>query len=714
MGKSQSRAAERLLIVGWDAADWTILHELVEKGQLPTLRRLMQTGVHGPLATLEPRLSPLLWTSVATGKTADEHRILHFVEPDVQGASQGLRLSSSTSRKCLALWNMLHRAGLSCGVVHWYATHPAEPVRGTVISNLFAVPTPTGPSDASGSMAAALRAMPPGCVHPMEASAAYADERVLPADVDARMMSELLSPLPRDWRTSQRTMPLVAALAQDESVHRAAVRLARCPAVPDCLMVFHEMIDTVGHRFMQFRPPRLEHVSAAEFAQYRDVMDQVYARMDRELGALLAQMGPQTTLMLLSDHGFQTGAGRPHTEGLNPEALAAAEAMWHRDPGVLLMHGPGVQSQACLLPASLLDIAPTALALLGLPAGADMPGRVLAECLDVEVPERIGSWESAPGEAGQHPADLRQDPYEAAGAIAQLVDLGYLADLPTDVRARHDLVRRESSFNLGVVHLHRGRSLEAAAVLGALAAEVPDEPRYRLAAGRALLCCAQPLEAAAHVTHALALRPGHRETALLLAAAKLEAGDRAGVVDLLRGLEAEPGLVADHLCAMADLYRLLADAQHAESLYARALALDADHAGAMLGQAQLLLAARAFEPAANRALDVLELHPHHPAANALLATSLAWIGSLEDAVSTFDLVLKLQPGNVAALRFLLAIHQRCGDLTAADEHSRRLEALLEAQAPTAAQRAMAMRDEPLGPADWTRNGPIGSAQVPQD
>ena len=61
-------AKKKLLLVGWDSADWKIMHPLLDAGQLPGLERLVNTGVSGNLTTLEPQLSPMLWTSIATGK----------------------------------------------------------------------------------------------------------------------------------------------------------------------------------------------------------------------------------------------------------------------------------------------------------------------------------------------------------------------------------------------------------------------------------------------------------------------------------------------------------------------------------------------------------------------------------------------------------------------------------------------------------------------
>ena len=105
------RPARQLLIIGWDAADWILIDRLFAAGRLPNLRRLVDAGARANLGTLEPKLSPLLWTSITTGKTADKHGVLNFVEPKPDGS--GLQVSSSTTRKTKALWNILSQHGIA-------------------------------------------------------------------------------------------------------------------------------------------------------------------------------------------------------------------------------------------------------------------------------------------------------------------------------------------------------------------------------------------------------------------------------------------------------------------------------------------------------------------------------------------------------------------------------------------------------------------------
>lgn len=70
----------RVLLIGWDAADWKVIRPLLDAGQMPNLGRLITGGVHGNVATIYPVLSPMLWTSIATGKRAYKHGIHGFSE----------------------------------------------------------------------------------------------------------------------------------------------------------------------------------------------------------------------------------------------------------------------------------------------------------------------------------------------------------------------------------------------------------------------------------------------------------------------------------------------------------------------------------------------------------------------------------------------------------------------------------------------------------
>ena len=95
-----NKSKKKVLLIGWDAADWQVITPLLDQGKMPNLQKLVEQGTMGNLATLYPDLSPMLWTSIATGKYPFKHGICGFTEPDPHG--NGIRpitnLSRSSSR----------------------------------------------------------------------------------------------------------------------------------------------------------------------------------------------------------------------------------------------------------------------------------------------------------------------------------------------------------------------------------------------------------------------------------------------------------------------------------------------------------------------------------------------------------------------------------------------------------------------------------------
>ncbi|HEV2444549.1 MAG TPA: alkaline phosphatase family protein, partial [Candidatus Sulfopaludibacter sp.] len=127
--------SRKVLLVGWDAADWKIIHPLMAAGKMPNVERLVNSGATGQIATLHPPLSPMLWTSICTGKRPYQHGIHGFVEPAPDGS--GVRPVTNLSRKSKALWNILTQNGLRSTVIGWWPSHPAEPIAGVMVSDRY-------------------------------------------------------------------------------------------------------------------------------------------------------------------------------------------------------------------------------------------------------------------------------------------------------------------------------------------------------------------------------------------------------------------------------------------------------------------------------------------------------------------------------------------------------------------------------------------------
>ena len=631
----------RLLILGWDGADWDVLDPLLEAGALPHLAGLLARGCRAPLASLEPRLSPLLWTSAVTGVTPDRHGVLNFVEPSPDG--QGLRLASSTSRRCRALWNLLQLCGLRSHVVNWYATHPAEPINGAVLSNQF--------FQASEPPAQSLH---PAVQHSEWLQAKQAAVGAAAATRTRILPDPALLRQPEDKALSQ---ALGAAAERAETIHQLSLPLAARNDW-EVLLVFHEWIDVAGHHAMAYAPPRQPHISTRQQRLFGGVIEAVYREQDRMLGELLAaagDLGPDGDLnvILLSDHGFHHGASRPKLSGVAlGDDRAEQEASWHRPFGILALAGPGIRPGAQTPAASLLDITPTALALLGLPAGADMDGRVLHELLRADPLAPIPCWELLSGDAGEHPAEQRLDPFEAHEAVKQLIDLGYLAAMPPGQPDRVAFVRRETAFNCAVVLARSGRGAEAIPWLEPLVEQQPRQPRYALLLVECLLASGDARAALGQANTFLQRQPLSSAMRLQQLQALLALNQQEEARELLPLIR--PGSATEHL-NLAEIHAQLQQPQAATEHYRAALADAGLAIPAHLGLARLALAAGLAEQAAEHCLDAQALSLRVPEAHLLLALCLAWLEMPQEAALSCGHALALHPQGRPALLLQAAL-----------------------------------------------------------
>ena len=656
----------RVLLIGWDAADWKIIHPLMEAGKMPVLQRLVERGVSGKISTLQPVLSPILWNSIATGKHADKHGILGFTEPAPDGA--GVRPVRSTSRRAKAMWNILSQQGLRSGVVNWFASHPAEPIAGTVFTNRLTnlVFEPDG----------RLAPLPAETVYPPERLDDAEDLRVLPGEITPRQLGAFFTPGhapdPRDPR-----LPLLArTLAQTASAHNAATWLAAQDDW-DLLAVYYDAIDHTGHGFIEYHPPAMAHVSAEDAAVFGGVVDGMYRFHDMMLGTLLDLAGPETTCILLSDHGFYSDHLRPAVlEHFRDPAKKFGPEMnpvsWHRPHGVFVAAGPPVKHDELLHGASLLDIAPTVLALLGQPVPDDMDGRVLTQIFSAKPePARITSYEAPHPQDGVHRGVTAEesDPFAARQALQQLAELGYV-DLPADGDVAKTLteIDRDRRRNLAQVYLSTNRAAEALELFRGLLAE-SDNPGLR---GQVALCLAgmgrldEAEETLAGVTAEHTASPLPQ---LILGQVRLAQGRLDEALALLEplGRADYPFSYLHH--ALGQVYSRRGMFDEAEAAFRRALERDDDNAAAHDGLGTVLRRTGRYEDAVYEHMRSAALQHARPNTHVHLGMALARTGQFDWAIRAFEVAVELAPGYAFAHRSLVHLYRRVkGDKTKAREH----------------------------------------------
>ncbi len=323
----------RLVIVGVDGATWS----LVDRLELPTFAALEATGTRAELTSREPMFSPLLWTTMATGMVPEVHGIHGFrVQADQAQAAR--------------FWDVAHDAGLRVGLYKWLVTWPPEPLTQDRADAEARVPTR---SDGEFYLAALDRGQDgfvvPAWLAPtpetwpenlsfikeIELSRRlkrkqYAGARpgwklaidgaqhglrwsTLVASVRWTLDERFSKPRPEERQA--RLQLLRAAMDRDVFIH--ALHFHR----PDVATFTTYAPDALGHTHYGFMEDCVQKV--APCTPLSDAVPATYRQADEFLAEIIASVDPQTTILVVSDHGFRAmgaeDAGRyfaPRTERL--------------------------------------------------------------------------------------------------------------------------------------------------------------------------------------------------------------------------------------------------------------------------------------------------------------------------------------------------------------------------------------------------------------
>ncbi|TKJ40007.1 hypothetical protein CEE37_09735 [candidate division LCP-89 bacterium B3_LCP] len=403
----------RIAIVGWDGAEWSIVQDLLAKGDLPNLRSLIEEGVSAPFKSLPSTKSPLVWTSIATGKLPSKHGIEDFGSfqfpgmvnnfaeyPDGLGLyrlisrfmSQADLPVTSTTRRCKAIWNILSEANLSVGLIGYWASWPAEAVNGFVVSDRFTY-TLFNPRSS-------IKSLKQGQTYPSELLNELSAFCRLPDSITDEERSRFMpatggkQAYPDDWDEDQYEdwNPLYQfelAYTAAESYRGAGLYLYQ-KYRPAFFTVYFQAVDMISHFFWQYhRPDEFVSVPENDVARFGNVLPETYRYMDEILGEFLNVLEPGTDVLILSDHGF----------GFDLNPRVSFRTGEHRLHGIFVASGPHFQNGLELDEINVLDITPTLLHLYGLPVAEDMDGQVLtdvidADFLDIYPPQQIKTYET--------------------------------------------------------------------------------------------------------------------------------------------------------------------------------------------------------------------------------------------------------------------------------------------------------------------------------
>jgi len=243
----------RLLIVGWDGATFDLIDPLLEAGRLPNLAALVREGRTARLESTKVPISSAAWTGAVTGHGPGETGIYDFFERDE--GSLAIHVIDSLANRRPPIWRILSGRGLHVNVWGVPITWPPEPVTGTMVAGMLSPPAGdyTWPK-------------------------AYADilrDRGFVPDLGI-------------W-TAMRKMGPEHLFEQFDVKERAVLELLGRTDWHFSMIVF-KSLDVASHYYYDGRTDTL--------------VAQVLERLDEILGGMLEAAGPETNVLLVSDHGF--------------------------------------------------------------------------------------------------------------------------------------------------------------------------------------------------------------------------------------------------------------------------------------------------------------------------------------------------------------------------------------------------------------------------
>jgi len=284
----------RLMVYGVDGATWTVIDTLRPLEMLPNFEELEAEGASGTLRSIEPMLSPLVWTTIASGQPLDEHGIAGFHV-------------KNTDCKAARFWDVLEDKGRVVGTYKWLVTYPPREITGFMVPGWLA----TGPEMVPRDLEFTRQ---------FEQSR-RAQYRGKQADGAVTTLQYVTGGIRHGLRLSTLMDSVRFSLASRSAKWDDAERLRRTHELraeidvdlffglldrfdPDIATFTYYPTDSVAHRtWRYFEPDKFGGVDE-KTAEMWDAIPSTYRQADAILAEIRDRLPPDAHLLVLSDHGM--------------------------------------------------------------------------------------------------------------------------------------------------------------------------------------------------------------------------------------------------------------------------------------------------------------------------------------------------------------------------------------------------------------------------
>jgi len=249
----------RVIVIGLDGGEWSVINSLIKMGKLPTFQMLKEKGSYGYLKTSLPILTLPAWKCYSTGKNPAKLKVFGFINVDVK--NKKIYFVTNNSIKNNEIWDYLGYHGLKCGIICMPGTHPARKVNGFMISSyIYDAPNAVYPKELESELSK-FKFTPPYAYFNVDA-----DKAIKLSKVSVNKTFDMAIYLWEKYR-------------------------------PHFLHITIKDLDNIQHffwKYMEMKDP-----------DYGNAIYDIYKIIDRRIKELIEKIDQDTRLILMSDHGFR-------------------------------------------------------------------------------------------------------------------------------------------------------------------------------------------------------------------------------------------------------------------------------------------------------------------------------------------------------------------------------------------------------------------------
>ncbi|MBI3951730.1 MAG: alkaline phosphatase family protein [Acidobacteria bacterium] len=269
--------SNKVVIIGLDGAAFRTLGPWMEAGHLPALKELIETGVSGPLTSVIPPVTAPAWVSFMTGKNPGKHGIYYFTTKEKNTGREIPVSANAIDGK--TVWELLSESGKTVLVLNVPGTYPPRPVNGVLVADFL---TPRDKRDFT---------------HP----ASLLDE------IEAKFGPYplyLKTPVFSANLSEANVESFLAELYEELNYKFAVTHYLMDRYDPDFTMLHLWGTDRIQHELWNLFDAKHPRYDRKLGSKYQSQIISYFSAVDAELAKLRKRLDEDTTLIIMSDHGF--------------------------------------------------------------------------------------------------------------------------------------------------------------------------------------------------------------------------------------------------------------------------------------------------------------------------------------------------------------------------------------------------------------------------